>query len=152
MISLEIKEQLYRHCHAYVERHIETNQKAIAQAQEAARSETKTVASEEPETGKERMQREIESYGRRLEESLAEKSVLDNLDFKKKHSKITAGALVETSLGCFYISLSADEIEIGGEEYCPISLASPIGQALKDKKIGETASFRGRDLAILDIC
>ena len=150
--TADLKEKLYDHCLAYVNSHIETNSTAFENTQDAARSETKTVASEEPETGKERMQREMETIGQRLEEALKERKILQSIDYKKTHTTVEPGALVETSIGVFFISLSADEIEIDGEEYCPTSLASPIGQALEGKKAGETASFRERAIAVNGVC
>ena len=143
-----IKEELYNHCMEYVNTHIETNRIAFEQCQDAARSETKTVASEEPETGKERSQREMETIGQRLEEILAQKKMLRSLDYGKKCSIVEPGALVETSIGAFYISLSADEIEIDGMEYCPVSLASPIGQALSGKASGDNVLFRDNKIKI----
>ena len=134
-----------------VNSHIKANQEAIRQAQEAAKSETKTVASEEPETGKERMQLEIELFGRRLDESVSKKALLHMLNYSKKFTVVEPGALVETSIGYFFICLSADEIEINGTDYCPISLVSPIGQVLKDKQAGQSAEFRGRYIKVIDV-
>ena len=146
-----IKEMLFNHCIEYVNMHIETNQKAIEQAQDAASSETRTIASEEPETGKERMQREVETFGRRLEEVLEEREVLQSIPYNQTLSCVEPGALVETSVGTFFISMSADEVEIDGIEYCPISMVSPIGQAIQGKKAGDVASFRGKTITIENV-
>lgn len=147
----EIKAQLFNHCLHDIDTRIKTIENAINDAQEAASSETKSVASEEPETGKERMQREVETFGRRLEESIAQQVLLRNIDYKKTHTYVEPGSLVETSMGIFFIAMSADEIEIDGECYCPISLNSPIGQAIKEKQAGEKVSFRGKVLEIYQI-
>ncbi len=144
-----LKTQLFKHCFNDIDTRIKTVESAIADAQDAARSETKSVASEEPETGKERMQREVETLGRRLDELEAQHTILSNINYKKAHTHVEPGALVETSMGTFFISMSADEIDIEGESYCPISMSSPIGQVLKDKQAGEKVSFRGK---VLEIC
>jgi len=151
MNSADIKEKLYKHCTDYVNFHFETNRNAIEQVQDAALSETKTVASEEPETGKERMQREMETLGRRLDEVGEQQKKLQSLPYQKSFTTVEPGALVETSIGMFYISLSADELEIDGVEYCPVSLESPIGQAIINKKAGESAMFRGTTIKIRSV-
>lgn len=152
MTPADIKEKLYNHCCEYLNSHIETNRYAIEEARQSAMSETKTVASEEPETGKERSQREMETLGRRLDEVIEQQEQLQSIDYKKTFTAAEPGALVETTVGIFYISLSADEIEIDGVEYCPVSLASPIGQSIAHKKAGESASFRGKTIKILGVC
>jgi anion-transporting ArsA/GET3 family ATPase len=152
MVPSDIKTKLFNHCTEYVNFHIETNRRAIEQAQDAAASETQTVASEEPETGKERSQREMESLGRRLEEVFKQQTLLQAINYKKSFSCVEPGALVETSIGNFFISLSADEIEIDGVEYCPVSLESPIGEAIKNARAGESVSFRGKKVRIEHIC
>ncbi len=152
MNKTEIKELLFNHCMNDVDTRIKTIEKAIDEAQDAARSETKSVASEEPETGKERMQREIETLGRRLEESVTQHTILRNINYKKVCTITEPGALVETSIGVFFIAMSADEIDIEGESYTPISLSSPIGLVLKDRKAGEKVSFRGKSIKIFSIC
>lgn len=148
MNTTEIKKKLYDHCLEYVNAHIETNRTAFENTQDAARSETKTVASEEPETGKERLQREMETIGQRLEEAFKQHKLVQSIDYKKTCTTVEPGALVDTSLGAFFISLSADEIEIDDKEYCPISLVSPIGQVLDGRKAGDTVSFRGKSIRI----
>ncbi|MBN1757899.1 MAG: hypothetical protein JW863_06260 [Chitinispirillaceae bacterium] len=131
--------------------HIKTNRYAYEQAQEAALSETKTVASEEPETGKERMQREMETIGQRLEEIIEQRTMLQSLEYRKNFTRVEPGALVETSVGTFFISMSADELEIDGIEYCPVSMASPIGMAISNKKAGERVTFRDKKIEIENI-
>ena len=115
MNASDIKEKLFNHCLEYVNSHIETNRTALEYTQDAARSETKTVASEEPETGKERMQREMETIGQRLDETLRQRKHLQDIDYIRTCSRVEPGALVTTSIGSFFISVSADEIEINGQ-------------------------------------
>ena len=146
-----IKETLFKHCLDYVNAHIETNRNAFEQAQESALSETKTVASEEPETGKERSQREMETIGQRLEEITGQREILQSLEYRKKFTCVEPGALVATTVGAFFIAMSADEVEIDGVEYCPISLTSPIGMALRNKKAGESVLFREKKIKIENI-
>ena len=151
MNAAAIKETLFNHCLDYVNAHIETNRHAYEQVQEAALSETKTVASEEPETGKERMQREMETIGQRLEEIIGQRTMLQSLEYKKTFTCVEPGALVETTVGFFFISMSADEIEIDGVEYCPVSISSPIGMAISNKKAGERVAFREKTIQIENV-
>jgi len=43
------------------------------------------------------------------------------------------------------------QVEVDGENCFLVSLASPIGQALKDKQVGEQVNFNGRMIAVKSI-
>lgn len=78
--------------------------------------------------------------------------MLKNINYNKTYVSAQPGALVETFMGAFFLAMGADEIDIDGVSYCPISMSSPIGQVLKDKKGGEKVSFRGKVLEVYSIC
>jgi transcription elongation GreA/GreB family factor len=147
----QLKKVLFNHCQEYVSKQIAIINNALQKAQEASHEETKNSAGDKYETGLAMAQREEEFLGSRLTEALELQQTLLSIDPKAVHLCVEPGALVETSLGMFYIAIAADELTVENEEYCPISIVSPIGQALHHLSAGSSGSFRGKDVKILNI-
>ena len=60
------------------------------------------------------------------------------------------GSLVITNHGKYIVSVGFGAIEVDGENYFAISLASPIGQELEGKQIGEYIRIQGRKIQIIE--
>ena len=148
----ELKLQLYKHCLDYVKNHIEINGRAVSSAQEAVDDETESSGSDKSDTSRAMKELETETFGRRLEEVLAQHQLLQKIEISKDYDVVMSGSLVYTSIGNFFIAISADEVIIDGEEYCVVSPESPIGQAMANRTSGSSVSFRGKTVKILDIC
>ena len=59
------------------------------------------------------------------------------------------GALAATSLGLFYVSVSAGRLRTaGGQEFLAVSGAAPLVQALAGRRAGEEAVFNGKIIRI----
>lgn len=97
-------------------------------------------------------QREMELFGKRVEDADKKRQLLKTIDPKVVCSTVMPGALVSTSLGYFFIAVSADEVVINDVEYCIISIDSPIGCAMNNKSVGAVFSFRGKRVEINEIC
>jgi hypothetical protein len=54
---------------------------------------------------------------------------------------IRSGSLVKTSRGTFFISIGAGRIPVDGTDYLAVSSASPMGMALRGKRVGDIAMF-----------
>jgi transcription elongation GreA/GreB family factor len=147
-----IKQQLLSHCMAYVETHIEIIRSAIAEAQSAVTGETKNTAGDRYETERAMKQRETELFGKRLAESSKLQEQLQHIDISRTYDTVQPGALVTTSIGTFFIAISADELVIDNIEYDLISSESPICQAMLSKKAGEAFSFREKTVTISAVC
>ena len=143
--------RLYKYCVEYCETAIDINSKALFNAQEAANAETKNTAGDKHETGRAIKQLETESLGHRLDNAKAQYQVLQTIDIDHAYTSVKPGALVYTSMGNFFIAVSADEVEIDGEEYCIISAVSPIAQAMNDCSAGSSFTFRGKMIKIFQI-
>lgn len=149
---MDIKLQLHKHCTEYIKHHIEINSHAVAEAQQAVTGETKNTAGDRYETERAMKQRETELFGKRIDEALKKYRMLESIDASKPVDSVMPGALVSTSIGFFFIAISTDEVSIDGEEYCIISIESPIGQSMANKRTRESFSFRGKQISIHDIC
>ena len=61
------------------------------------------------------------------------------------------GSLVKTDKGYFFISIGWGRIQIQNENYFVISIESPIGRLLKNKKEGDSIQFRDTAYDILGV-
>jgi hypothetical protein len=97
------------------------------------------------------MQIELENNGRQLEKTRLAKQDLQQLNLQEPHTLVSQGSLVYTNQGIYFISIGFGKLELAEQPYYAISLASPIGQALKQAKVGDRISFQGKVLEVLRI-
>lgn len=64
--------------------------------------------------------------------------ILSGLDSIKPTEEIQLGDVIETDKGNFFVAVPADEFTVGGKSYRGISTESPLFQALKGKKDGDS--------------
>ncbi len=62
---------------------------------------------------------------------------------------VRPGALIGTSLGRFYISISAGKL--AGTDVFAVSPAAPVAVALKGLRAGEEAAFNGKTVRVLAV-
>ena len=123
----------------------------IQLAIESRDNETKSNVGDKYETTREMMQLEIEKNMVQLNKYELQKNELLKINPLKKNSKVEFGCLVFTSGGNYFISIGLGKIEIKNEAVFCISLISPIGKALQNKKEGEKISFQEKEIFITKI-
>ncbi|MEZ0538354.1 3-oxoacyl-ACP synthase [Fibrella arboris] len=134
------KQSLYNQCLAYVQQRIDTATEAMRAAQESANSESKSSAGDKYETGRAMAQLERDRHAQLLADAQRMLQELQHIDLAPP-TVVRAGSLVKTTRGTFFISISAGRISVDGNDYMAVSAASPIGTALRGKRIGDTALF-----------
>lgn len=148
---MQIKQQLFDHCQRYVAQRLDTITSALEAVRQAANEETKSSVGDKYETGRAMMQLEQEKLAQQLAEVQQLQFTLNKIPLEKQSPQVGEGSLVATSQGNYFIAISAGKLEIAGQVYYAISLASPIGALLAGRKLGETVSFRGQPLAIMGV-
>jgi len=151
MDPLAIKTALVAQLLQHLEQNIAETEQAIASAKESRDNESKSSAGDKYETGRAMMQIELENNGRQLEKTRLAKQDLLQLDLLAAHSVAGLGSLVYTSREIYFLSIGFGKLEFAEQPYYAISLASPIGQALKQAKVGDGVSFQGKVLTILEL-
>jgi transcription elongation GreA/GreB family factor len=58
---------------------------------------------------------------------------------------------VTTEHGTYFVAIGLGALELDGERCYIISLASPLGQALRGKRSGETITFNGERRTIISV-
>jgi transcription elongation GreA/GreB family factor len=120
-------------------------------AQESAAGDTKSSMGDKHETSRELLQQEREMAGRRMAEAIRQKDELERILPEYVLNQVQTGALVETSIGTFFFATALGFITLNDKKIAVLSIASPIGQALKEKKANDVVSFQGKDIRISNI-
>lgn len=142
------KPDLLRHLHALLQEKVNAAQVEITSTRASFTSDTKSSAGDKHEVGRAMVQQELD----KLEEQHAKLVVLQQelarVPLERSFDRVAFGSLVETDQGTYFMSIGLGRIEVDGGSCFAISLASPIGQALKDKQAGEQVVFNGRSFTV----
>ncbi len=149
--NLETKQRLHEACLAVIRSRIHEISQALAEAREASFQETKSSAGDKYETGREMMRIQSDMRAVQLGEAQVLLSLLERLDMTCLHEKVRTGSVVRTSNGTYFLAQSIGKVAIDGMEIQTISLASPLGKALKGLSAGQSATFRDQTLEILSV-
>lgn len=146
-----LKEEIYNLCRVQLENGIAEIEAAIADRREAVANETKSSMGDKYETTREMLQQDINMNMERLAKAQADLSVLDTIDPTAQHDTITAGSLVMTTQGNFYVAVSAGHVLVGGTKYYIISPSSPIALVMKGMQQGEVFVMNGRQYTVEEV-
>ena len=124
---------------------------AVKSAEESRDTDTKSSAGDKHETSRAKIQTEIDQLSKQLINAKRQKNNLSIIDTSHLHSIADVGSLVETNKGYFFISTGWGRIQIQDENYFVISIESPIGRLLKNKKEGDSIQFRNTAYDILSV-
>lgn len=146
-----IKEKLYLLCLGFIEQRIQTAETALEQAREASNDDTKSSAGDKFETTREMMQQDITRNKSLLMDAQQNLQLLNSIKDTPENDRVRNGNLAYTSQGIFYISISAGQLQLEGENIFAISAVSPIGKLLIGKQKGDTFAFNGKDYLLKEI-
>ncbi len=145
------KEELYNHCKSFVEAKIRRVGESIHNIQEALNSDHKSSAGDKHETGRAMLQLEREKLGEQLKHGERMSKTLSRIDIRKKTANVTIGSLVRTSKSDYFIAISAGKFEKYQHPIYCISSATPIGQLLLGKSVGDRICFNGETINIKEV-
>ena len=130
-----------------LEQKIKTLQESITSIQKARNNETKSSAGDKYETSRVMMQAELDKQNLLLQQFLQQKNVFLKIQRTKPSEKIDFGSWVETNQGNYLIAVGIGKVK----EVFVISLASPLGKALKGLRIGDKTSLQNKEYRITTI-
>lgn len=145
------KSDIYKYLQALLAENAVQTQRAIDATKEARNNDTKSSAGDKYETGREMMQIEIDKYEQQLGKIRQQQHELERLNMHAPCHKVEFGALVTTQQETYFISIGLGKLMIDGAAVFAISLASPIGMALKDKRVGDKVQFQAREIEIVGL-
>ena len=130
---------------------IEDISTAITSLTESRDANMKSSAGDKHETSRAKIQIEIDQLSKQLSHVQWQKNNLSNMDINQIHNVADVGSLIKTDKGYFFISIGWGRIQIRDEYYFVISVGSPIGRLLQNKKKGDIVQFRNTTYDILSI-
>ncbi|OWP63402.1 3-oxoacyl-ACP synthase [Hymenobacter amundsenii] len=146
-----LKPRLHALCLAYVQERLDAIQAAINAAQESANSETKSSAGDKYETGRAMAQNERDRNLVQLQQARQLLTEIQRINPELACDAVRPGALVDTSLGHFFISISAGKLPFDGTDYFAVSAAAPVAAALAGKRVGEVVMFNGKAVHVIAV-
>ncbi|MBN3033991.1 MAG: hypothetical protein JW861_00245 [Bacteroidales bacterium] len=92
-------------------------------------------------------------YAQKLQTELDQLETLHKIDISICHETVSFGALVITELQNVFVSVGLGKVKVDDSDcFYAISLQVPFYQAMKGLKKGDSFTFRGKEIKILDIC
>ena len=143
------KPALHARCHAFIAQRIEAARTAMRAAQESSSSETKSSAGDKYETGREMANAERDRNAAHMQQAQQLQAELARITPETECDTVRPGALVSTSLGRFYISISAGQLD--GHDVFAVSPAAPVAVVLKGLRAGQEALFNGKTVRVLAV-
>ncbi len=140
------KPTLHAACQAFIEQRIAAARTAMQAAQESSSSETKSSAGDKYETGREMANAERDRNAAHMQQARQLQAELARISPEAACDTVRPGALVRTSMGRFYISISAGQLP--GSDVFAVSPAAPVALALKGLRAGEEAIFNGKTVRV----
>ncbi len=126
---------------------------ALETARDSSNDDTKSSAGDKYETSREMIQQDINRYQGQLIEANKDLLQLTNITpvVGDKTDFVKLGSLVKTNVGLYFIATSIGAIKIGDNNVFVISAASPIGQLLLGRRVGESFLFNRLNQSILEL-
>jgi len=146
-----MKDKLLEKVKELIENRMQTSYDAMEAAKNSANEEGKSSAGDKYETARAMGQLDREMNGRMYEQARQERLSLDKIDTETLFMKVAFGALVETTMGYFFVSIGAGVIDLDTIKFMTISPQAPIGQLIMGKTTTETFDFRGKIHKIIAI-
>ena len=112
---------------------------------------TKSSAGDKFETSRSTLQIEYDKLNHQIIQLKDQLNKIVLIESNKTFSKIRYGALVITNSSYYLVSIGLGKYSIDNKSVFVISLTSPIGQILVDKKRGDYIIFNNKKEEIIDI-
>ncbi len=129
----------------------EGQEKLIKEAQEAAAGDTKSSAGDKYETAREMIKQEIDKANHQLAIYERMEEALMKIDPNQSLQSVAPGSLIQTNEGTYFFSVSLGRVKAEKADVYVLSMASPLGKAMKGMTKGQELEMRGRKIEILDI-
>ncbi len=134
------KEEVYRALLAQLNERVGEHQQAWNELLESNQQEGKSSAGDKHETAGAMVHLEMEKLAKQLEEARRQLSEVEkyNPNRMPESNQVQMGSLVQTTTGWYYLITSLGKIFVNGEVCFVLSGASPLGNLMMGKRLGET--------------
>lgn len=147
---MTIKQQLLQICNERVDKRIQDYKEEIHLIREAIESNDKGN-SEDDDSGNGKLLNDLEKNMAYLNDAQKAKEHLKLIKTNLNSNEAVLGSIVKTDNMSFYLATSIGKIELESDVYFAISLSSPIGQLLKNRKQNDRFEFNQTKYVITEI-
>jgi hypothetical protein len=137
-----MKSTILTYVKTYLDQRMQTSLDAMNAAQESANGELKSSAGDKYETSRAMGHLDRDMHARMYQQTREERKLVERIDESLIYKKGALGALIKTSMGDFFLSVSIGNIKIDEKAIMIISPQSPIGALLMGKMVGDSFNFR----------
>ncbi len=141
--------------HQELKKIVQTKKRLIderfAETRKSLGSEAKSTAGDKHETGRAMIQLEQEKMGKQLREVQKLEQTLVRVPHHRACTRVESGALVETNVGFFFISVGLGKIELENKEIIAIAPRAPLAQKMLGLEAKSSFDFNGRRVVIRSI-
>lgn len=145
------RRQLVEHLLALFAERLDVLDAEISSTRSAFTSDTKSSAGDKHEVGRAMVQQELDKLEEQRSKLIGHQQEIDRVPLDRNYEQVSFGCLVSTDQGTYFIAIGLGAVEVGGSTLYVISLASPMGQALKDRRPGDLLTFNGKAIKVLNI-
>ena len=149
--KIAFKTRLKRRALDGIGERITVAREAIDQSQQAANQEEKSSAGDKYETGRAMGHLQKDMYARQLAESIKELAALHAVNTDTLYPTAGAGAFVRGDGIAFFIAAGLGRQQAEGQTIFFLSPQAPLAKILQNKKPGDTLTFNGSLVTILEI-
>ncbi len=146
-----LKKDLFEACIVFVNKKLMNIEEIMQANQIALENESKSSAGDKHETGRAMLHLEMEKASQQFEVVTSMKDVLKRINLKTTSDHARLGSLVNTNQGCYFLSISAGQVNIDDKQYFAVSSSSPIGALLLGKTKGSQMMLGDKMITILSI-
>jgi hypothetical protein len=148
---MNIKQELFKQCEAFVNKRAQTVEEIILSNQKALQSETKSSAGDKHETGRAMLQLEMEKASQQFAGIQEMREILSKISTTKTSKIAHLGSVIFTDTTNYFLSISAGKLTVDGCVFFAISVSSPIGKILLGSNENKALSFNGKEIKIREI-
>lgn len=136
-------------CQAQLQLRLSLLQEGINTSREAANNDTKSSAGDKYETTRAMMQIEEEKLVGQIAELQKQSALLYQASHTKSSATTGLGSLVQTTSGTYFLAVGLGQIKVNDRTVFAVSLASPVGQILLGKKVGDDVVLQQKPNTVL---
>ena len=153
MTNTEIRNKVIDVCRAHIEERMSfylklmNDEQLIANSYKGAMESRYDTFKEEAQARKDNMAKQVDLY-------MSLNSHLQTISQNNAEDKVKYGAIVKLNNGFYYFffaNIFDDSIVFEEYDVTPISFNSPLGNAMRDRSMGEAVTFNGKEIIIDEI-
>lgn len=150
-LNLDLKKQAFIACVKEVNEQMERLGDTLNRVEDGMKDSTKSSSGDKFETNTAMMHLEKEKIDRQILECSNLKRSLRQVNPNIKNKVVELGALLKTKTFNMFISTGIGKIPMEGFTFMAVSTDAPIVKAMLGKKKGESFTFNGKEMEVLEL-